>query len=176
MQPTPANISSGLVSEAQTFQGEAIDIIYFFRKTASVAERNMGGTSGAIYAIFLNAVASSLDQLSKSQVTTSMADLLSMAMQQGLAQLYQYTAAREGHRTLMDALIPFVKTFAETKNIVHASKAAKVGAEKTKSMAALLGRASYVGKERFSEQGGIPDPGALGVVSILIGIQTGLSV
>jgi dihydroxyacetone kinase len=43
-------------------------------------------------------------------------------------------------------------------------------------MDAKLGRASYVTKEQLtSEKEGVPDPGALGVVSILEGVVAGLS-
>jgi dihydroxyacetone kinase len=42
-------------------------------------------------------------------------------------------------------------------------------------MDAKLGRASYVAKEQLGlEEEGIPDPGALGVVSILEGVVAGL--
>lgn len=128
----------------------------------------MGGTSGAIYAIFLNAVANNLVASSGSH--NEVAPLLRASLQLGLGELCRYTPARIGHRTLMDALIPFVETFAQDSSISKAVDEAKKGAEGTRRMEAALGRASYVGKERFEEEGGIPDPGALGIVSILRGI------
>ena len=134
----------------------------------------MGGTSGAIYAIFLNAVANNLNALSWESIAEDVAVFLSQALQGGLGELCQYTPARKGHRTLMDALIPFVETFASTSRFEEAFAKAKEGANSTRQMAAALGRASYVGQERFDEKGGVPDPGALGVVSILSGIQDAL--
>ena len=53
---------------------------------------------------------------------------------------------------------------------------AEKGAEGTRKLNALLGRASYIGKESFErEGGGVPDPGALGVVSVLKGILESVS-
>ncbi len=65
----------------------------------------------------------------------------------------------------MDALIPFVETFEQTGDFGRAVEAAKVGAEGTRRLDAVLGRASYVGKDALKE--GVLDPGAMGVVSIL---------
>lgn len=136
----------------------------------------MGGTSGAIYAIFLNAVANRLTDITTSSSTTAVSDLIRKSLQGGLEELCRYTPARIGHRTLMDALIPFVNTFASSSNSLEDAIAeARKGAESTRQMAAALGRASYVGQDRFDEEGGIPDPGALGVVSILRGVQTALT-
>lgn len=69
----------------------------------------------------------------------------------------------------MDALIPFVEAVQNT-SLQNAYQEARNGADATRAMEAVLGRASYVGKEIFTEQDGIPDPGALGVVSVLRGI------
>jgi dihydroxyacetone kinase len=131
----------------------------------------MGGTSGAIYAIFLNAVANNLTVQALASPTTNLRDLISSSLQRGLDELCRYTPARIGHRTLMDALIPFVKNFAGKGSLRDAVLEARKGAESTRQMAAALGRASYVGRDRFIEEGGIPDPGALGVVSILRGME-----
>lgn len=136
----------------------------------------MGGTSGAIYAIFLNAVANRLtDITTASSSTPTVSDLIRQSLQGGLDELCRYTPARIGHRTLMDALIPFVETFATSSNSLESAiTEARKGAEGTRQMTAALGRASYVGQDRFDEEGGIPDPGALGVVSILRGVQAAL--
>ena len=74
----------------------------------------------------------------------------------------------------MDALIPFVECFAQKQDFGKAVGEAETGAEGTRKLDALLGRASYVGKEAFGE-GGVPDPGALGVVSVLKGIMGGMN-
>lgn len=135
----------------------------------------MGGTSGAIYAIFLNAVANSLTDLASSPDHGGASALIRTALQGGLDELCRYTPARIGHRTLMDALMPFVSAFQHAGAPLHNAIAdARAGAEATRKMAAALGRASYVGQDRFDDEGGIPDPGALGVVSILRGVEMAL--
>ncbi|KAK7429350.1 Dihydroxyacetone kinase 2 [Neonectria magnoliae] len=171
---TLLNGVNGLVKEFQKEDGDSVDIGQVFRRTAMTAERSMGGTSGAIYAIFLNAVANRLTELSTPASTPDVSDLLRQSLQSGLDELCRYTPARIGHRTLMDALIPFVKAFHGARPLESAIADARTGAEGTRQMAAALGRASYVGQDRFDEEGGIPDPGALGVVSILRGVETAL--
>lgn len=134
----------------------------------------MGGTSGAIYAIFLNAVANRLSELTVNSSSLRVSEFIQQALQNGLDELCRYTPARIGHRTLMDALIPFVKNYSLDSSLRAALVEARKGAESTRKMVAALGRASYVGQDRFDEEGGIPDPGALGVVSILEGLCDGL--
>lgn len=142
----------------------------------------MGGTSGAIYAIFFNAVSSSLGKSAAASADShhpnaTHSRLVAEALQQSLAELCRYTSARTGSRTIMDALIPFVETLhRKPEDLPAAVAAASAGAEKTRRMDAKLGRASYVAKEQLGlEEEGIPDPGALGVVSVLEGVVAGLS-
>ncbi|KAL1892597.1 Dihydroxyacetone kinase 2 [Sporothrix stenoceras] len=136
-----------------------------FRQAATAAERGMGGTSGALYAIFLNAVSTALRKPQSKDGAP-----IFTALNDGLGELYRYTLARKGHRTLMDALIPFVETLQTTGSLSESYSAAKSGAESTRQMHAAMGRASYVGQDVFDQHGGIPDPGALGVVSVIRGI------
>lgn len=138
----------------------------------------MGGTSGAIYAIFLNAVSTALEKSAGAANKLSYSRVLADALAQGLGELCTYTSARQGSRTIMDALIPFVKTLHQNPHDFPAAiSAARIGAEQTRRMDAKLGRASYVTKEQFdSVKDGVPDPGAMGVVSVLEGIEAGLLV
>lgn len=75
----------------------------------------------------------------------------------------------------MDALIPFVAKFQETLDFDQALELANKQAHGTRGLDAMLGRASYVSKEHIEREGGVPDPGAIGVVSVLQGLQRGLS-
>ncbi|UPL03744.1 hypothetical protein LCI18_014678 [Fusarium solani-melongenae] len=168
---TLLNGVNGLVKEFQKDDASSLDIGQIFRRTATTAERSMGGTSGAIYAIFLNAVANRLSELATASASPTVTELIKKSLQGGLEELCRYTPARVGHRTLMDALIPFVNAYAGQDSLEAAIAEARKGAEGTRKMAAALGRASYVGQDRFDEEGGIPDPGALGVVSILRGVE-----
>ncbi|KAF5973769.1 regulatory for the arginine catabolic pathway [Fusarium coicis] len=160
---TLLNGVTGLAKEFENDDAVSLDIGQVFRRTATTAERGMGGTSGAIYAIFLNAVANRLSQLTTESPTLTVSESIQQALQSGLDELCRYTPARIGHRTLMDALIPFVKNYSLDGSLKAALVEARKGAENTRQMVAALGRASYVGQDRFDEEGGIPDPGALGI-------------
>lgn len=100
---------------------------------------------------------------------------MAQAMNDGLCELCKYTLARQGHRALMDALISFVECFNNQGDFEAACSLARAGALDTKHMTACLGRASYIEKQRLDEGGGVPDPSALGVVSILEGLSNALA-
>lgn len=91
---------------------------------------------------------------------------------QALDTLQQRTAARVGHRTVMDALIPFAETLAKTGDFDAAVKACRDGGLATKDMQAKLGRATYVGEREDREMP--PDPGAMALVCVVEGIQKAL--
>lgn len=88
---------------------------------------------------------------------------------EGLETLKQRTAARVGHRTVMDALIPFAETLAQTGDIQKAAEACRKGGESTVQLKAKLGRATYVG-EREDGSALPPDPGAMAFVTVAEGI------
>ncbi|KAL7812956.1 dihydroxyacetone kinase [Trichoderma aethiopicum] len=144
-----------------------LDIVHFVRTIAQVIESNMDGTSGALYAIFVNALASGLQGQSSSQKTTVTAQTWATALQAAVKSLARYTPARPGDRTVVDALVPFVDTLAETLDVGKAVDAARVGSDATKGMEASLGRSVYVNAEGWSE---CPDPGAHGLVKLLEGL------
>ncbi|KAM3578526.1 Dihydroxyacetone kinase 2 [Umbelopsis sp. WA50703] len=143
---------------------------------SDILDTNMGGTSAAIYCIFLNAFAIGLvDASSKTaDQAASTISVWSDALKQALDSLLKYTPAREGDRTMMDVLIPFVNTLHQTQSLDQAVDAAKNGAEKTKTMHAKLGRASYVNDESVMSAA-VPDAGAWGLLALLTGIQKGLA-
>jgi dihydroxyacetone kinase len=120
-------------------------------------EVNMGGTSGALYCIFLTALAASL----ASEATVA------KALQAALAQLCKYTRARLGDRTMMDALIPFIDTLNATGDAEQAIAKASEGVDGTKKMEAKLGRSTYLDE---SATNGVPDPGAYGLLILLQGM------
>ncbi|TKA31912.1 hypothetical protein B0A54_14806 [Friedmanniomyces endolithicus] len=120
-------------------------------------EVNMGGTSGALYCIYLTALASAL----ASETTVA------AALKEALGQLMKYTRARLGDRTMMDALIPFVETLSRTGDVGQAVREMKEGVEGTKTMEASLGRSAYLDE---SATRGVPDPGAYGLLVLLRGM------
>ncbi|CRG84247.1 dihydroxyacetone kinase [Talaromyces islandicus] len=139
---------------------ETIGLGPFLHRISEIVERHMGGTSGAIYAIFLRAMSNYLNSISPASSDT--ASIISDALQRSLDTLYRYTPARKGHRTLVDSLIPFVTEFSQKKNLQEAIAGAKKGSESTVSMKALLGRASYVNADILDNQA-VPDPGSVGL-------------
>ncbi|KAH0367286.1 dihydroxyacetone kinase, partial [Aureobasidium melanogenum] len=147
---------------------ETTDAAIFLGRIISVIETSMDGTSGAIYAIFLNALAAGLRAQSpdsgKKEVTT---EVWAKAAKQALEGLGKYTPARPGDRTLVDALEPFIEQLAATNDLKKAAQAAKQGSDATKGMKASLGRSVYVGNEGFKE---VPDPGAYGLSEFLAGL------
>jgi dihydroxyacetone kinase len=130
----------------------------------------MDGTSGALFELFLNALASQLCELSG---TPGILDLngWAIAAQGALLSLKKATPARIGDRTLMDALDPFVETLAVSQNLSSAVKAAEAGRNSTKGMHASLGRAVYVNEAGWAQ---VPDPGAEGIVAIVQGFLTAI--
>ncbi|TWU72289.1 hypothetical protein ED733_003434 [Metarhizium rileyi] len=129
-----------------------------------IVESAMDGTSGALYAIFLNALARALRSLSSGDLTPF---LWAKALQQSCRALSRYTPARPGDRTLVDALYPFVEVLEATGDVKQAAEAAKKAADETKGMPASLGRAVYVGGKGFEQ---VPDPGAFGLACFFGGL------
>ena len=147
------------------------DAMDFFAAICPTIEKNMDGTSGALYAIFFNALASNMRSLDTGSPTPVTTKIWAQALNKSLKDLGHYTPAQPGDRTLMDALIPFVQVLLTTDNVQKASQAAKEGAGKTKGMKASLGRSVYVGGKGFEE---VPDPGAYGLSIFLSAIAESL--
>lgn len=84
----------------------------------------MGGTSGALYSIYLSALAQGVAQSSESAVSLT---VIAKAAQFALTALGKYTPARVGDRTLVDALDPFVKELNESHDLWKAVEAAREG-------------------------------------------------
>lgn len=106
---------------------------------------------------FLSALAQSLWD------APTFADALDGALQ----ALMKYTPAREGDRTMLDCLIPFVNTLKSSGDARQALDAAAKGVEETKQMEAKLGRSTYLDE---SATKGVPDPGAYGLLKLLQGV------
>jgi dihydroxyacetone kinase len=144
------------------------DVVTLLSMIASSVENTMDGTSGALYAIFLNALTQDF-KLRSDQAAVVDVKFWSLALTNASAALAKYTPAKVGDRTMIDALEPFVTTLKITGSLKHAASAAAAGAAKTKDYRSSLGRTVYVGGE--SEWlGKIPDPGAFGLSKFLEGL------
>jgi len=129
-----------------------------------VVENTMDGTSGALYAIFLNALVHALRTASAGEASPQ---VWAAALQQSCDALSRYTPARPGDRTLVDALYPFVEVLGKAGDVREAAAAARKAADETKGMQASLGRTVYVGGSGYEE---VPDPGAWGLSCFFQGL------
>ena len=150
------------------------DLVTAVNRIVTIVENTMDGTSGAIYAIFLNAQAHGLRaQDKKDSVTPASPAVWAEALRYSREALAKYTPAQPGDRTMIDALVPFCTGLMEKKDAQAAAKAAEDGSEATKYMHASLGRAVYVGGEE-EWVGKIPDPGAYGLAEFFKGLAQAL--
>jgi dihydroxyacetone kinase len=145
----------------QPLTGDAVvDVAHI----TTVVEKTMDGTSGALYAIFLNALIRALRTLSPGEAAPK---VWAAALKQSCDALSRYTPARPGDRTLVDALYPFVEVLGKTGGVAQAAEASRTAAEGTKGMKASLGRSVYVGGRGYEE---VPDPGAWGLSAFFLGL------
>ncbi|CAG8701697.1 629_t:CDS:2, partial [Ambispora leptoticha] len=167
-----STLKNGATAILDAFDGHKINtknIPEAIRQISDILENSMGGTSGAIYCIFLNALANGVLSTATKHPDSHSISIDAKCWAESLK------ATKVGDRTLMDALIPFVETF--TKNassdtvqaLSSALNAAQQGAENTRTLKAKLGRASYISDERI-KAASVPDPGAWGLVTILNGL------
>ncbi|KAL0970634.1 hypothetical protein UPYG_G00244840 [Umbra pygmaea] len=132
---------------------------------AELVQERMGGSSGALYSLFLTAAAVPLRRNSDS---SSWAD----AMHDGTEAIKRYGGADLGDRTMLDALCPAVE---ELKRLAKAPpgghmailqaavEKSEQGAKSTCDLIARAGRASYIATERVT----LSDPGAVAIAVIL---------
>ncbi|KAK7036706.1 hypothetical protein VNI00_011371 [Paramarasmius palmivorus] len=156
--------------------GELVGVL---NTLTEVIDDTCGGTLGAIYSIFLAALTAEVRMLAPSSSDSSgrapAVDIAfwGLAASRAIETLKQSTKARVGHRTVMDALIPFVEALAEdaaSKSFDHAEQACRAGGEGTAKLTAKLGRATYVGGNDELP----PDPGAMSLVAFVTGVGKAL--
>lgn len=180
---------AGITAVAHGLDAGILPVSSLSRGMATLAELvtdAMGGTSGAIYGIFLSSLAAALGRSYNDEIGLN-GRYFALALSDALEVLKRFTGARIGDRTLMDALIPFVTTFKELsldKNTVDALsfaiKNAADGCESTRYMESRFGRSTYVGNTAAGTNHigpsaiQVPDPGACGIVAVLTGLLNAL--
>lgn len=108
----------------------------------------MGGSSGVLLAILFSAA---------SDASGSGAAPLA-AIREGVNRMMIYGGAELGDRTMVDALVPALDALMQSGSLQDAAKAARAGADKTRSMTrARSGRSVYVPSASLD---GVTDPGA----------------
>lgn len=137
---------------AQPGEGSAAQQL---RRLADQVRREVGGTSGPLYAIGL---------LRTSEALAGGADWPD-AFTAGVTAISDLGGAEVGDRTMIDALRP--AAFVADQGIDAALEAAREGAEATRQQIARRGRSSYLGDRVV----GHPDPGAVAVTVWLAAVR-----
>lgn len=136
------------------------DVGAFLKDAGMVITEFCGGASGPIWGSAFRAAGKSAK--GKTEITlTDFAELMEAAV----AGIQKRGNAQLGDKTLLDALIPTTMELRKgadnsasmLESLEKGAKAARDGAEKTKSMTANKGRASYVGERSLDH----PDAGAM---------------
>ena len=123
-------------------------------------QKTVGGSSGALYAAFLLRAATSIRDADADNPKDWAAAFL-----EGCRAIGELGEAKEGDRTMLDALLPAARTLADHLNdgrsieeaLEAAATAAEQGAEATASMPPRRGRSSYLGERVIGHR----DPGAM---------------
>jgi dihydroxyacetone kinase len=147
------------------------DAALYLNKIIGVVETAMDGTSGALYAIFLNALEYGIRLQGSGGSQAATPKIWAAALREAMKSLGKYTPAKPGDRTLVDALAPFVDELSSSGDLQKAAQAADLGTKKTKGMPASLGRTVYLGGSGYEE---VPDPGAYGLSEFLSGLAEAL--
>ena len=126
----------------------------------------VGGASGPLYGMALRSAGKALGDSADAGLHA-----LAGALEAALAGVQKLGAAREGEKTMVDALAPAVSALAKALAegapaggaLAALAAAAREGAQATISMQALKGRASYLGPRSVGHE----DPGAASMALIL---------
>lgn len=119
------------------------------QELAALIEHSMGGSSGVLLSIMLTAAAQALAEAAS----------WPEALERGIARMQETGGARQGDRTMLDALIPAIAALRERPDDLQAAAAAaREGADATATMQkAQAGRSASVRAEALE---GVVDPGA----------------
>lgn len=132
-----------------------------FYELGCTLQQTMGGTSGALYSVFLLRASRLLHE--ENQGLAAWVG----AVRGATEAIREFGGAEPGDRTMLDALLPAIAALqtgleqglTATQALNQAARAATQGAEATQTMSPRRGRSSYVG-DRVR---GFQDPGAVAV-------------
>ncbi|KAL3811386.1 hypothetical protein ACHAXA_000465 [Cyclostephanos tholiformis] len=143
-----------------------------FSDLADAVSASMGGTSGILLELFFRKAGTSLLMPSTGGGGAGITSTdVAIAFREGVSAVSFYGGAREGSRTMLDALLPASAAIVgrgssggET-DIPGAASAARMGADATAHMElAEAGRSNYLSSDVLV---GTPDPGAVAVAVVL---------
>jgi len=113
-----------------------------------ILARETGGSSGVLLSIMFTGAGNTYKEGSN----------LGRALMSGLQKMKNYGGAKEGERTMIDALQPAFKALENGENLDKVAEIARQGAESTKEITSTkFGRSSYLSESSLKN---IPDPGA----------------
>jgi dihydroxyacetone kinase-like protein len=138
--------------------------------TGNTLISKVGGASGPLYGTAFRRAGKALGGAADVDLPA-----LSAALEAALAGVQQLGAAREGDKTMVDALAVATRAFSEAITegasqddaLDSLAEAASAGATATISMQALKGRASYLGPRSVGHE----DPGAASTALILAALR-----
>lgn len=141
----------------------------FLKECSMLITEHCGGASGPIWGSAFRSAGRYA--MGKTELTLQE---LSELLQSAVDGIQKRGGAKLGDKTLLDALIPATESLKKSSEsgieMVEAMRISAIeavaGAERTKSMVASKGRASYVGERSI----GFPDAGAMAIGIIFTGI------
>lgn len=142
----------------------AHDIGDFFTQVGTKLMTSMGGASGAIFGTLFRAGGKSVT----GEMTLN-SNVLCKLLNDGWQAVYLRGNAKPGDKTMVDALAAAAETAQKTQDeplkqaLPQIAKAAMAGAEQTKQMIAVFGRAKNLGERAI----GHIDPGSVSMAYIL---------
>jgi dihydroxyacetone kinase len=169
-----AGVCKSILGNLDSQREDNLPPLISFLESVGENVEDVGGSLGAILSILVTAFTNALHTSTQSSPESLNLDTVSDAALKALENLKYYTSAREGDRTVMDVLIPFIETLNKEQDFAKAVQVAKDKADATKDMKAKFGRATYVGDDG-SERSRVPDPGAHAVAIWLSGLLEGFN-
>ncbi|KAJ3889173.1 DAK1/DegV-like protein [Lentinula edodes] len=176
--------------ETQQLEVSKLSPDQLIHRIGEIIEDNMGGTIGALFAIFFTAWSSAIKRMIHPSTTSVSSVRFMDTLSDALTSLSHHTSAKPGDRTIMDALYPLcdatvplsgirnvdvgLEDSTECPNgnlVAEACRRAHEGAISTRGMKPKLGRAVYVELKEGLELP--PDPGAWGVAVLAKGFWAG---
>ncbi|MFC5067115.1 dihydroxyacetone kinase subunit DhaK [Flaviflagellibacter deserti] len=131
------------------------------RAIAERLSKTMGGSSGVLLSIFAAAAGKEMER------GASWPD----ALRTGVDRMQHYGGAKEGERTMIDALLPALRALQAGDDMAAASAAAEAGAKATESIGSTRsGRSSYLNEADLI---GVRDPGAAAVAAVFARLAAG---
>jgi phosphoenolpyruvate---glycerone phosphotransferase subunit DhaL len=164
------NLSRGFTAVLGTLDSAAQTPGAILTLTGNTLISKVGGASGPLYGTAFRRTGKALGGAADVDLPA-----LSAALEAALAGVQRLGAAREGDKTMVDALAAATRAFSKATAegasqddaLDSLAEAASAGATATISMQALKGRASYLGPRSVGHQ----DPGAASTALILAALR-----